>query len=121
VSCSRPGPGGPRARAESWLATPEAEQEADALRLWDGDGAVRCLAEGTFENTIALLLERCMPGTPLKSALPEPDQDVVLAAPLRGGSRRVRKRYLQPSEPAPADLSHPGRAQRVRPIGRARR
>ncbi len=58
---------------------PEAEHEADALRLWDGDGAVRCLAEETFENTIALLLERCMPGMPLESALPEPDQDVVLA------------------------------------------
>jgi hypothetical protein len=42
---------------------PEAEQEADALRLWDGDGAVRCLAEETFENTIAVLLERCMPAT----------------------------------------------------------
>jgi streptomycin 6-kinase len=61
----------------------EAEHEADALRLWDGDGAVRCLAEETFDNTIALLLERCLPGTPLKSALPEPDQDVVLAALLR--------------------------------------
>ena len=51
--------------------------------MWDGDGAVRCLAEETFENTIALLLERCMPGTPLKRALPEPDQDVVVAALLR--------------------------------------
>jgi streptomycin 6-kinase len=62
---------------------PEAEHEGDALRLWDGDGAVRCLAEETFENTIALLLERCMPGTALGSALSEPDQDVVLAALLR--------------------------------------
>ncbi len=61
---------------------PEAEHEADALRLWDGDGAVRCLAEERIENTIALLLERCVPGTALKSALPEPDQDVVLAALL---------------------------------------
>jgi streptomycin 6-kinase len=61
----------------------EAEREADALRLWDGDGAVWCLAEETFDDTIALLLERCAPGTPLKSALPEPDQDVVLAGLLR--------------------------------------
>jgi hypothetical protein len=37
----------------------EAEHEGDALRLWDGSGAVRCLAEETFENTIALPLERC--------------------------------------------------------------
>lgn len=38
----------------------ESEHEADALELWDGDGAVRLLArddEGT-----ALLLERCDPG-----------------------------------------------------------
>jgi streptomycin 6-kinase len=61
---------------------PEAEHEGEALRLWDGDGAVRCLAEETFESTIALLLERCIPGTPLGS-LPEPDQDPVLAALLR--------------------------------------
>ena len=62
---------------------PEAEQEADALRLWDGDGAIRCLAHEKSENTIALLLERCTPGTPLKNAKAEPDQDVVLAALLR--------------------------------------
>ena len=62
---------------------PEAEHEADALRLWDGDGAIRCVAEETCENTIALLLERCTPGTPLKSAVPEPDQDVVIAGLLR--------------------------------------
>jgi streptomycin 6-kinase len=62
---------------------PEAEHEADALRLWDRDGAVRCVADEMLEDTIALLLERCMPGTPLKSALPEPDQDVVLATLLR--------------------------------------
>ena len=47
---------------------PEAEHEADALRLWDGDGAIRCLAHEKSENTIALLLERCTPGTPLKNA-----------------------------------------------------
>lgn len=59
---------------------PEAEHEGDALRLWDGAGAVRCLAEETSENTIALLLERCIPGRALGNALPEPDQ--VLAALL---------------------------------------
>jgi streptomycin 6-kinase len=61
----------------------EAEHEADALRVWDGEGAVRCFATRSFENTTALLLERCTPGTPLKASLPEPEQDVVLAELLR--------------------------------------
>jgi streptomycin 6-kinase len=61
----------------------EAEHEADALRLWDGDGAVRCLATRAFDDTTVLLLERCQPGTPLGQALPEPEQDMVIAGLLR--------------------------------------
>ena len=61
---------------------PEAAHEADALRLWDGDGAVRLHAADAFDRTTALLLERCVPGTWLKSR-PEPEQDVVLAGLLR--------------------------------------
>ncbi len=57
----------------------EAEHEADALRFWDGDGAVRCLATRSLEDTTALLLERCVPGVQLKCSLPEPEQDVVIA------------------------------------------
>lgn len=62
---------------------PEAEHEADGLRAWDGDGAVRLHAacEVSAETT-ALLLERCRPGTAL-GALPEPEQDLVLAGLLR--------------------------------------
>jgi streptomycin 6-kinase len=41
----------------------ESEREADALRLWDGRGAVALL--DYEESTRALLLERCMPGTQL--------------------------------------------------------
>jgi streptomycin 6-kinase len=41
----------------------EAEFEADALALWDGDGAVRLLAHDRGRR--ALLVERCRPGTPL--------------------------------------------------------
>ena len=37
----------------------EAEQEADALERWDGDGAVRLLARDDARN--AMLLERCEP------------------------------------------------------------
>jgi streptomycin 6-kinase len=60
----------------------EAQHEADALRVWNGDGAVRCLAARSLEGTTALLLERCRPGRPL-NGLPEPEQDVVLAELLR--------------------------------------
>ena len=42
---------------------PECEHEAEALRRWDGDGAVRLLAHAAADH--ALLLERCTPGTPL--------------------------------------------------------
>ncbi|MGI8573005.1 MAG: aminoglycoside phosphotransferase family protein [Solirubrobacteraceae bacterium] len=61
----------------------EAQHEADALRLWDGDGAVRCYARGTLDQTTALLLERCVPGDQLKCSLAEPDQDLVIAGLLR--------------------------------------
>jgi streptomycin 6-kinase len=41
----------------------ESEHEAAALELWDGDGAVRLLAHDPERH--ALLLERCVPATPL--------------------------------------------------------
>jgi streptomycin 6-kinase len=47
----------------------EAEQEADALERWDGEGAVRLLARDDARS--ALLLERCEPGTVLSDA-PDP-------------------------------------------------
>jgi streptomycin 6-kinase len=62
---------------------PEAEHEADALRLWDGDGAVRCFATRVLEDTIALLLERCVPGAQLNAAIPAAEQDVVIAGLMR--------------------------------------
>ncbi len=61
----------------------EAEHEADALRLWEGDGAVRCVATRAFEDTTALLLERCVPGAQLKHSVAEVEQDLVVARLLR--------------------------------------
>lgn len=58
---------------------PEAAHEADALRSWAGAGAVELRAAETFDQTSALLLERCIPGTPLGHSMPEPDQDLILA------------------------------------------
>lgn len=63
----------------------EGEHEADALRFWDGDPSVRLLAAD--EETGAMLLERCFPGTPL-STLPEVEQDVVIAGLLRRAWRK---------------------------------
>src|SRR5207244_1128493 len=53
----------------------ETEHEADALRLWDGDGAIRLLDE--LPTRGALLLERCVPGTPLSSAGADVAMDVL--------------------------------------------
>ncbi|MEN3273000.1 MAG: streptomycin 6-kinase [Actinomycetota bacterium] len=41
----------------------EARTEVDALRVWDGDGTIRVLAHDA--ERWAMLLERCVPGTPL--------------------------------------------------------
>jgi streptomycin 6-kinase len=58
---------------------PEAEHEADALRLWAGNGAIRCFASRSMADTTALLLERCVPGAQLKHCVEEPEQDEVVA------------------------------------------
>ena len=62
---------------------PEAEREADGLRAWRGEGTVRLIDALRFEDTSALLLERCEPGTALADVLPALDQDVVVAHLLR--------------------------------------
>jgi streptomycin 6-kinase len=54
----------------------EAEHEADALRVWEGDGAVRLL--DSDEDGWAVLLERCEPGTLLAHADPGTALDVLV-------------------------------------------
>jgi streptomycin 6-kinase len=54
----------------------ESEHEAEALRVWDGDGAVRLLAHDPERH--ALLLERCRPGTSLAGAPAEEALDVFV-------------------------------------------
>lgn len=61
----------------------EERDEAAGLRVWAGNGAVRLHAARTIRSTRALLVERCRPGTQLGEALPEPEQDEVVAALLR--------------------------------------
>lgn len=77
-----------------WLHS-EAIGEPAALRLWDGDGAVRLHASQERDQTIALLLERCLPGTPLRAAAAEPAQDVIVAR-LPAGARWSRSGTCPP-------------------------
>jgi streptomycin 6-kinase len=60
----------------------EAAHEADGLRAWNGDGAVRLHAAQEVGDSVALLIERCVPGSTLDT-LPAPAQDVVVAGLLR--------------------------------------
>src|SRR6478736_1022123 len=50
------------------VTPPEADEEADALELWDGDGAVRLLRRDRGRR--ALLIERARPGDDI-SGFPE--------------------------------------------------
>ena len=61
----------------------EERDEAAGLRIWNGNGAVRLQAAWESESGYALLLERCVPGTPLGQVLPESEQDRVVAGLLR--------------------------------------
>jgi streptomycin 6-kinase len=65
----------------------EAEHEVDGLRFWDGDPTVRLLEAD--DDLGAMLLERCEPGTTLRS-LPESEQDVVIASLLHRAWRVPR-------------------------------
>lgn len=81
VAPARGAAGTQRVLKVGWRHT-EAAHEADGLREWAGDGAVRLDAAEEFDDTIALLLERCLPGTIL-ARRPEPEQDTVIAGLLR--------------------------------------
>lgn len=59
----------------------EALHEAEGLGTWNGDGTVRLLATAGAEATSVLLLERCLPGTELRTT-PETEQDIVVAGLL---------------------------------------
>ncbi len=69
----------------------EGAHEIQGLRFWGGDPTVRLLEANDSRG--AMLLERCEPGTALR-ALPEPEQDLVIA-PL------LRRLWRSPSEPHP--------------------
>jgi streptomycin 6-kinase len=61
----------------------EAEHEAEGLRAWQGRGVVGVHAAARLAGTVALLLERCRPGTPLGERVAETEQDVVVTRLLQ--------------------------------------
>lgn len=58
----------------------EGEHEIQGLRFWDGDPTVRLL--NADEELGAMLLERCVPGSSLRT-LPEAEQDPIIAELLQ--------------------------------------
>jgi streptomycin 6-kinase len=61
----------------------EAIHELDGLQVWNGDGVVLLLDAWTSDDTTALLLESCEPGSALKKTLPPLEQDVIVTGLLR--------------------------------------
>jgi streptomycin 6-kinase len=84
VSCAWVAPvalaGGTFAVLKLGMPHMEGEHELQGLRFWNGDPTVRLLEAD--DELGAMLLERCEPGTVLR-ALPEPEQDLVIAGLLR--------------------------------------
>jgi streptomycin 6-kinase len=61
---------------------PEAVHEADGLRAWGGAGAIRLYQADKLAAATVLLLERCRPGTQLRTS-PPAEHDLVIADLLR--------------------------------------
>ena len=61
----------------------EARDEAAGLRAWAGRGVIEAYRVETSGPTVAMLLERCEPGTTLRAAAAGPEQDEIVAALLR--------------------------------------
>lgn len=74
---------GSRAVLKVGLRHDEARDEAAGLRFWSGRGVVRVLQSLVYEQTTALLLEECRPGTMLSASLPPVERDDVVAGLLK--------------------------------------
>lgn len=88
----------------------ESDEEADALELWSGDGAVRLLRRDRERR--ALLLERVTPGTEL-AALAQRDEECATAIAV-GVAERLWRRAGRPfrrlSDHVPRWLARPSGA-----------
>ena len=81
----------------------EADEEADALELWAGDGAVRLLRRDRARR--ALLLERARPGDDL-SELPEDDATAIAVDVADRLGRRVAGPFRSIHEHVPRWLAN---------------
>jgi streptomycin 6-kinase len=79
----------------------EGLHEIAALRILDGDPTVRLIDADDDLN--AMLLERCDPGTPLRSLF-QPDQDVIIAGLLKRFWRVLDEPH--PFRPLSAMINH---------------
>ena len=90
----------------------ESDTEADALRAWDGDGAVRLLAHDA--EAAALLLERCEPGHHLSAAGPETGLAVMIGllprlwVPASGTFRPLQEEVASWVDALPATYEEAG-------------
>jgi len=96
-------PGGERAVLKVGFPHREAWSEADGLRLWDGDGAVRLLRHDPART--AYLIELCEPGGKLADAA-----HLSAESRLRIGASLLRKLWL-PAESAASTAIEPVAAQ----------
>jgi streptomycin 6-kinase len=80
VATARSATKGDVALKVAWRHT-ESAHEAEGLRAWNGHGAVRLHEVHETDDTVALLIEMCVPGSTLATR-PEPEQDTVIAGLL---------------------------------------
>ena len=90
----------------------ESDEEADALELWDGDGAVRLLRRDRERR--ALLIERARPGSDI-SELPE-DEATAIAVGRRAPALAAGGGAVPLDRRPRAALARPGGALRVRKV-----
>ena len=95
----------------------EADEEAFALELWSGDGAVRSLRHDPSRR--ALLMERLRPGTDLAGL----DEERATAVAVDVGLRLWRPaaepfRWIGDHVPGWLDRAEPGPARALRPLAR---
>ena len=70
----------------------EAREEGTALRFWDGDGAARLVDDD--RDRLALLIERCRPGTTLR------DAGLPAETALHIGAELLRRLWREPPDPS---------------------
>lgn len=91
----------------------ESEHEADALAAWNGNGAIRLLEWDPVRR--ALLVERCLPGTPLSQIDPQKALEILVGLlarlwiPAPPALRSLRDKVAEWADTLPAEWERAGR------------